>query len=97
MVASPLRHTALTVNETTKSHWQPQLRIKANKKALPSHDREWTRQRYRATIKPDGGAQFPIAAASVLFTGAVSLAPAVYRPVKSLSNLLFRRNHPHSA
>ena len=38
-------------------------------------------------LSPDGGAQFPIAAASVLSTGAVLLAHAVYGLVNRLSKL----------
>ena len=54
--------------------------------------RGWTRRRHRATIKPDGGPVFLIAAASVSLTGAVLLARAVYGLISQLSMIVYRRS-----
>ena len=63
-----------------------------NKTALPSHDRAGHAGDTGLILSPDGGAHFPIAAASVLSTGAVLLAHAVYGLVNRLSkpNIIMR-------
>lgn len=50
--------------------------------------RGWTREGHRATIKPDGGGQFPIdLGLGVYSTGAVLLAHAYYRTDGTVSKV----------